>query len=135
MVFTWRSNMAGRYEVVLVHGHEPRQVTVQQGTVQRQQAVHEYHCARLCHGRGVAGAGAGAAGGGKTGVVSFWLRAYYLETFAETRYLDAQSTTQPGTPRNATCANARSASAGHVSDPRPQPSGDGARAVRLSGEW
>ena len=93
VVFTWRSNMAGRYEVVLVHGHEPRQVTVQQGTVQRQQAVHS----TIAPGFVTAGAWRAQVRvqpeAGKTGVVSFWLRAYYLETFAETRYLDAQSTT------------------------------------------
>ena len=93
VVFTWRSDMAGRYEVVLVHGHEPRQVVVQQGTVQRQQAV------RSTIAPDFVTAGAWRAQvrvqpeAGKAGVVSFWLRAHYLETFAETRYLDTQSTT------------------------------------------
>ena len=93
VAFTWRSDMAGRYEVVLVHGHEPRQVAVQQGTVQRQQAV------RSTIAPDFVTAGAWRAQvrvqpeAGKAGVVSFWLRAHYLETFAETRYLDTQSTT------------------------------------------
>jgi hypothetical protein len=93
VVFTWRSDMAGRYEVVLVHGHEPRQVVVQQGTVQRHQAVHSTIAPDFVT------AGAWRAqvrvqpDAGKAGVVSFWLRAHYLETFAETRYLDTQGTT------------------------------------------
>jgi hypothetical protein len=93
VVFTWRSNMAGRYEVVLVHGHEPRQVAVQQGTVQRQQAVQS----TIAPGFVTAGAWRAQVRvqpeAGKAGVVSFWLRVHYLETFAETRYLDTQSTT------------------------------------------
>ena len=93
VVFTWRSDMAGRYEVVLVHGHEPRQVVVQQGTVQRHQAVHSTIAPDFVT------AGTWRAQvwvrpeTGKAGVMSFWLRAHYLETFAETRYLDTQSTT------------------------------------------
>jgi hypothetical protein len=93
VVFTWRSDMAGRYEVVLVHGHEPRQVTVQQGAVQRQQTVHSTIAP------GFVSAGAWRArvrvqpDTGEAGEASFWLRAHYLETFAATRYLDAQSTT------------------------------------------
>ena len=120
VVFTWRSDMAGRYEVVLVHGHEPRQVAVQQGTVQRQQAVHSYHCARLCHCRGVAGAGAGAAGGGqsRSGV--------FLAAGALSRNLCGDPLPRHpehhcglghrATPR---ASDAWSASAGHVSDTRP----------------
>jgi hypothetical protein len=93
VVFTWRSDMAGRYEVVLVHGHEPRQVTVQQGTVQRHQAVQttiapDFVTAGVWRAQVRVQPDAGPAG-----VVSFWLRASYLETFAETRYLDTQSTT------------------------------------------
>jgi hypothetical protein len=93
VAFTWRSDMAGRYEVILVHGHEARQVVVQQGTVQRQQAV------RSTIAPDFVTAGAWRAQvrvqpeAGKAGVVSFWLRAHHLETFAETRYLDPQSTT------------------------------------------
>jgi hypothetical protein len=93
VVFTWRSDMAGRYEVVLVHAHEPRQVAVQQGAVQRQQTVHS----TIASGFVTAGAWRVQVRvqpeAGKAGMVSFWLRAYYLETFAETRYLDTQSTT------------------------------------------
>ena len=93
VVFTWRSNTAGRYDVVLVHGQEPRQVTVHQGTVQSRQAVQSTIAPNLV----TAGAWRVQVrvqpGEGKAGLVSFWLRAHYLETFAETRYLDTQSTT------------------------------------------
>jgi hypothetical protein len=93
VVFSWRSDMAGRYEVVLVHEHEPRQVAVQQGTVQRHQTVQTTIAPDFVT------AGVWRAqvrvqpDTGKAGVVSFWLQAHYLETFAETRHLDTQSTT------------------------------------------
>jgi hypothetical protein len=91
VVFTWRSDRAGRYDVVLVHEH--RQVTVQQGTVQRQQTVQSSIAPHFV----TAGAWRVQVrvqpSEGQAGVVSFWLRVHALETFVTTRFLDTQSTT------------------------------------------
>ena len=57
---------------------------------------------------------------GKAGVVSFWLRAHYLETFAETRYLDTQSTTAAwDTAQRHVRLTRGPQAAGDVSDTRP----------------
>ena len=95
-------------------------MTVHQGTVQSRQAVQSTIAPNLV----TAGAWRVQVrvqpGEGNAGLVSFWLRAHYLETFAETRYLDTQSTTASlghrATPR---ASDAWSASASHVSDTCP----------------
>ena len=103
VVFTWRSNTAGRYDVVPgaragaptgdgAPGHRAADRRCKAPLRQTLSLLVRGACRCVVQ-----------PGEGKAGLVSFWLRAHYLETFAETRYLDTQSTTQSGTPRNATC--------------------------------
>ena len=93
VVFTWHSDMAGRYEVVLSHLHEQRQVTVQQGVVQRKQEVRSVIARNFLTAGGWRVQVQVQPAEGKAGLLSFALRVHYLETFAATRYLDAQDTT------------------------------------------
>lgn len=91
--FTWRSDMAGRYDVTLQQHHDSRVVTVLQGQVERGKAM-----------RSVIPQNFLAPGDwqvrvqvqppqGPAGWLSFWLHVRYVETFADTRYLDAEATT------------------------------------------
>ena len=91
--FTWRSDMAGLYDVTLRQHHTGRVVTVLQGKVARGKDVRSMIAQNFL-----------TAGDwqvrlqvqppqGQAGWLSFWLRVQYVDTFADTRYLDAEATT------------------------------------------
>jgi len=91
--FTWRSDMTGHYDITLRQQHVSRAMTVLQGKVERGKAMRSVIAQHFL-----------AAGDwqvqiqvqppqGPIGWLSFWLRVRYVDTFADTRYLDADATT------------------------------------------
>lgn len=93
VAFSWQSDTAGRYEVVLQNPQQHRGVTVQQGSVSRQREM------RTTIGRNFLTTGDWRVelhlqpSDGFAARLSFTLRVQYLETFADTRYLDVDATT------------------------------------------
>jgi hypothetical protein len=93
VVFTWQSDTAGHYDVILRHRHDNREVTVLQGKVQ------PGHDMRSVVTRNFLTPGDWQvqvqvhASPGQTGWLSFWLRLRYVERFVDTRYVQAETTT------------------------------------------
>ena len=93
VVFTWQSDTAGHYDIILRHRHDHREVTVLQGKVQ------PGHDMRSVVARNFLTPGDWQvqvqvhASPEQTGWLSFWLRMRYVERFVDTRYVHAETTT------------------------------------------
>ncbi|MGQ4809675.1 hypothetical protein NKDENANG_03098 [Candidatus Entotheonellaceae bacterium PAL068K] len=93
VVFTWESDMAGRFEVALQPRHQAREVIAQQGKVTRQETIRSAIARNFLSGGDWRVQVRVYPPQGETGTLSFWLRVQYEETFADTRYHDTETTT------------------------------------------
>lgn len=91
--FSWHSDKAGRYAVSLQNPQEQRQVTVQQGMVQRQQEIHIRIAQSFLTPGGWQVQLRVQPAEGQSGFIAFTIQAYHRETFATTRYLNTETTT------------------------------------------
>jgi hypothetical protein len=93
LVLSWQSTQDGRYDVTLQSQHEPRQVTVQQGMVQRKQVMHTAISQNFLtpgHWRVQLRV---QPNDGQPGWAAFMVRSYHRETFTTTSYRNGETTT------------------------------------------
>ena len=93
LLLSWRSNKDGRYDVTLQSQQEARQVTVQQGVVQRQQEMQTVIAQHFLTPGDWRVQLRVQPSEGQPGGVAFMVHAYHRETFATTHYRNSETTT------------------------------------------
>lgn len=92
LTFTWRSDTAGRYSVLLTHPRQRREITVQQGEVRRKQEVQSSIATNFFSFGDWRVQIRVTPDHGEAGELSFSVRVPYREAFTDSRFLASDAT-------------------------------------------